>query len=339
MHKQPLVSICMLSFNHEQYIATAIQSVLDQTYQNWELIIVDNASTDNTAPIIEKYAQTNTRIQFIPLTKNTMVSYGANHAMKQAQGDYIAVLSADDYFEANKLEVQLNHMLKNNLSNTFTWVNVVNDHDNRNNHHPMARLFNRELSSKALQTHFVEHGNTLCATTAMLHKSILEKYGNYDHRLLQTQDFELWLRIIKHEPIHLLPQKLSCYRVRNDGQNLSMKYSDARHNQSSFEVSHYIAHVLNFDLEVLSNATQTPCTPENKHKNLFYYYKNNGKKPEAAGILLAMHRDLGPSFEFPSTLYQDFFETYSGCDIYHSNTLKKQTKNVIKRIFQALKLR
>ena len=310
----PLVSIFILCYNHGKYISQAIESVINQTYKNIEIVIVDNASTDNSKSIIESYSRKDTRIKFFPMEHNLFPSAGSNFAIKQCKGDYICALSADDYFELNKVDVQLKYMLSNDLTNTFTWVKVIDDNMKELIGHWADNLFNREFLPNEMEKIFITQGNSICAITWMFKKTMFEKYGYFDHRLLQTQDFDLWLRISKNEKLNLLKKKLTCYRVRDDGNNLSSDKDNNVYLRTSFESTYYIRRILDFDNQLLSEIMGKVCNDENKYKILFDYYKCKNMIPSATAVLYAMYEKLGSNFKFPSSIYSDFFSIYSTYD-------------------------
>ncbi len=108
---EPLISIITLTYNHENYIAECIESVLCQTYENWEMIIVDDASTDKTPCIVEQYAKKDNRIKFIRNEKNNgplFLDVNYNLALKEAKGEWIGYLEGDDVFTQKSLEIRVN---------------------------------------------------------------------------------------------------------------------------------------------------------------------------------------------------------------------------------------
>ena len=110
-HTSPLVSVIMLTYNRANLVPYAIQSILNQTYQNFELIIINDASTDNTSDIISKYAK-DPRIKIITNTTNKGIVYNRNLGIKLSQGKYISWLDDDDLAEKNKLEEQVKFLEK-----------------------------------------------------------------------------------------------------------------------------------------------------------------------------------------------------------------------------------
>ena len=113
-----LVSVIMPSFNTGEYIAASVESVLAQTYPNWELLIVDDCSTDNTTEVIGRYQDP--RIILLKNKTNSGAALSRNYALREAKGRWIAFLDSDDTWEPNKLEKQLRFMQENGYAFTFT---------------------------------------------------------------------------------------------------------------------------------------------------------------------------------------------------------------------------
>jgi len=125
-YKEGLVSIITPAYNAEKYIQETIESVLSQSYANWEMIIVDDKSTDKTVNIIEEFCDD--RIKLVKLEKNGGTSNAWNNAFKYATGEYVAFLDSDDLWVSTKLEEQINFMKKNNYVFTFSsydWIDKI----------------------------------------------------------------------------------------------------------------------------------------------------------------------------------------------------------------------
>lgn len=114
-----LVSIIMPSWNTAQFIAESIQSVINQTYKNWELLIVDDCSTDDTDNIVEPFL-TDARIKYFKNEKNSGAALTRNRAMREAKGEWIAFLDSDDLWMPEKLEKQIRFMNEHNYTLSFT---------------------------------------------------------------------------------------------------------------------------------------------------------------------------------------------------------------------------
>lgn len=123
--EQGLVSIIMPSWNTENYIAESIQSVIDQTYKNWELIIVDDCSTDNTDEVVRAF--NDQRIKYLKNEKNSGAALTRNRALKEARGEWIAFLDSDDLWVPEKLEHQINFMKKKGCNLSFTEYEKIDE--------------------------------------------------------------------------------------------------------------------------------------------------------------------------------------------------------------------
>ena len=110
--KDELVSIITPTYNSEKFISETINSVLNQTYTNWELLITDDCSTDKTVEIVESYVKKDCRIKFFSLKKNSGAAIARNNSIKNSKGRYISFLDSDDLWLKNKLELQINFMKK-----------------------------------------------------------------------------------------------------------------------------------------------------------------------------------------------------------------------------------
>lgn len=121
-----LVSIITPAYNAEKYIKDTIASVIAQTYTNWEMIIVDDSSNDNTNEIIKEYQQKEKKIRLITLLKNQGIANARNIAIQNARGRYIAFLDSDDIWEKEKLEKQINFMRKNNVYFSYHDYKLLN---------------------------------------------------------------------------------------------------------------------------------------------------------------------------------------------------------------------
>ncbi|MEZ5013048.1 MAG: glycosyltransferase family 2 protein [Chitinophagales bacterium] len=200
---EALVSIIMPAYNAAAFIGDSIQSVVKQSYANWELIIVDDLSTDNTSALIQKYAADESRIRHITLKKNSGSAIARNTGIDAAHGKYIAFLDADDLWDAHKLERQVRFMQDNNISFSCTWY----EHIDIDGHHTGRRI---KAPTEATYRALLKH-NTVGCLTAMYDADNLGKMHMPDIR--KRQDYGLWLDITKRgEKVYCLPESLAWYR-------------------------------------------------------------------------------------------------------------------------------
>ena len=120
-----LVSVIMPSWNTGKFIAESIQSVIDQTYENWELIIVDDCSTDNTDEVVAKFRDK--RIRYFKNEKNSGTALSRNRALREARGEWIAFLDSDDLWNSDKLEHQINFMNKHGYTLSYTEYEKIDE--------------------------------------------------------------------------------------------------------------------------------------------------------------------------------------------------------------------
>ncbi|WMS94876.1 glycosyltransferase family 2 protein [Pseudoalteromonas sp. HL-AS2] len=200
--KLPLVSIIMPAYNADQYIEQSIESVLSQTYANWELLITDDRSTDGTQAIVKAYADRDVRIKLFVNAENGGAGIARNNSIKKAKGRYIAFLDADDKWLPEKLTTQISFMLKNDYAFTFTAYQKVEGDEKKGIVIPPEFTCYKKLLSS----------NVIGCLTAVYD---VEKLGKkYMPLIRKRQDMGLWLDILKDLPkAQSIPNVLALYRV------------------------------------------------------------------------------------------------------------------------------
>jgi len=218
MENESLISIILPNHNNANYLWRTIESVIAQTYKNWELIAVDDGSSDDSVEVIKKYAAKDRRIKPTFLEQNVGMCTVFNIALEQAKGKYIARIDSDDFWEPGKLARQYEYMESNpNCGATFTWVRVIDENEQEvptTKCEGRDKNFNTENRTRAqwLRTFFFE-GCRVCHPSAMIRREALEKVGGkYNYIYRQIQDLDLWIRIAKHYDIYVIPEKLTNYR-------------------------------------------------------------------------------------------------------------------------------
>jgi glycosyltransferase involved in cell wall biosynthesis/peptidoglycan hydrolase CwlO-like protein len=210
----------MITYNHEKYIAEAIESVLNQTFTDFEFIIVNDGSTDKTDEIIKSYQDS--RIVYI-YQDNQGPSAALNNGILTARGKYIALFSGDDVCYPHRLEKQYDYLETTGNKIVFAWADFIDDDSQiLIGEHFAKSFFNHSNRSQAEMLHwFFMRGNYLCAVTAFLEKEILLAAGLFNLTSIQIQDFDLWLKLIKKSEISILEVPLVKYRIRSGEINLS----------------------------------------------------------------------------------------------------------------------
>lgn len=201
-----LISIITPSYNSEKFISKTIESVLSQTYTNWEMIIVDDCSPDNSNEIIEEYCKKDSRVKLIKLEKNSGPARARNTAIKEAKGRYIAFLDADDLWLPDKLEKQIKFMNENNLSFTYSAYKLIDEEDN-----DLGVFIPRE----ELTYEDILKTNDIGCLTAIYDTEKLGKV--YMPNILKRQDYGLWLKILKEiKETKGIVEPLAIYRIRKN---------------------------------------------------------------------------------------------------------------------------
>lgn len=199
-----LVSIITPSYQSAQFVTQTIESVLSQTHQNWEMIIVDDVSPDNSNEIIEGYIHKDSRFRLIKLDKNSGPATARNRAIEEARGRYIAFLDADDLWLPQKLEKQIVHMKSNNLPFTYSSYYIIDESDR-----DLGHFTTQESISYASMLKTCSVG----CLTAIYDSRLLGKVFMPD--ILKRQDYGLWLKILREiKTAKGLLEPLAVYRIR-----------------------------------------------------------------------------------------------------------------------------
>ena len=228
----PKVSVCMAAYNHEKYVGQAIQSVLDQTYPDWELIITDDASPDRTAEIIQQFSDP--RIHFFRAEQNQGIAATTANCIRQSQGEYISILNSDDVFLPAKLEKQvqlLNERPEVGAVFSHTWfINRDGGDYNKLNigfYSNKRNIFNKPNRSRyEWLNYFFYHHNTLCDPSVMARREIYTKIAPPDPRFPIAGDFNRWVRTCLRYEIYIIPEVLLKFRIH--GKNASGNWMGPR---------------------------------------------------------------------------------------------------------------
>jgi len=207
----PLVSIVMPTYNHAKYLPISVQSVLDQTFTNWELIIVDNFSTDNTLQVLSELSDR--RIKILQINNEGCIGKSRNLAISSAKSEWLAFLDSDDSWEPNKLEVVLGHLHE---ETDFLYHNLRVVDEN------MHKLKSMQIRSRKLNSPIVKdlvlNGNTIATSSVVVRRKVILNVGGMSEEtdLIGIEDYNTWLRIsVITEKFKLIPLFLGSYRKHN----------------------------------------------------------------------------------------------------------------------------
>lgn len=201
-----LVSIITPSYNSEKYIQETIESVIAQSYDTWEMIIVDDVSDDNSNMIIEEYMKQDSRVKLITLEKNSGPAVARNRAIGEARGRYIAFLDTDDLWVPQKLEKQISFMQEHDLALSYTAYYQIEESS--------GEIIDQISVSKKVNYGELLKQNIIGCLTAIYDTKKIGKV--YMPNILRRQDFGLWLKILKKIPYaYGIDEPLAYYRIRS----------------------------------------------------------------------------------------------------------------------------
>lgn len=209
MNKNPTVSVIIPTYNRAHLIGRAIQSVLNQTYQDFELIIVDDGSTDNTEDIIKEFQKKDERIKRIRHDKNKGGSAARNTGIKAAKGDYIAFLDSDDEWLPQKINKQIVIFKERSskIGAVYTGFLYLDKYGNRikNAYIPRKKgyIYEDLLLKNCVGT----------CSTLLIRKECFKQVGLFDEKLPASQDWDMWIRISRYYEYDFLENSFVKYRV------------------------------------------------------------------------------------------------------------------------------
>lgn len=264
----PKVSIIMGVFNGEKYLPLAVESILNQTFKDFEFIIVDDASTDQTSVILNSYEDT--RIKIIKNKKNLGLTKSLNKGIKIAQSDFIARQDADDQSMPDRIRIQYEFLLKNpDIGLVGSFVDFM-DYTSLVIGQWKMPISDTELRIK------LDSGNAFCHGSVLIRRDVLNNVGYYREKFRFTQDYELWLRISEVTKIANIDQIL--YKMYRGKDTISRTKLDL---QLAY---HVIAHQLFQERKKYGYDNYDSLKGDNPEFWLNTYY------PELRSVLLALKK-------------------------------------------------
>ena len=209
------VSVVTPVYNAEAFLSETIESVLNQTYKNFEYLLIDDCSKDHSAALIKEYAENGSRIKYIKLPENSGAAVARNTGLENAQGRYIAFIDSDDMWYPKKLEKQLKFMQEHNKAFTYTKYERITEED--------GEVIGAPTFPKKLNYSGLLKNTAIACSTVVIDRQII---GDFRMPLVRKgQDTATWLKILKeHDYAYLVDEVLNQYRAR-EGSLSSDKFS------------------------------------------------------------------------------------------------------------------
>lgn len=201
------VSVVIPVFNRAKMIHKALDSLVDQIYKQFEVIIVDDGSTDNLDEVIDSYRD---QLQIIKLTLEHCgnIAFLRNQGFLVAQGEFIAVLDSDDWCRRDRIEKQRCYLMNNDIDVVASWVELI-DECTTDNTRRLDALYNSRRTREELIDVFLNEGCCICNSSVMIRRSAFEKVGGYDERMIICEDFNLWIKFLLQDfKISIIEEKL-----------------------------------------------------------------------------------------------------------------------------------
>ena len=212
MQNFPLVSVICLSYNHEAYVVEALNSVINQTYPNIELLIADDCSSDNSIGVIKDWVKNHPEVHFSTNEKNLGNTKTFNQLAKIAKGEFIIDLAADDLLVPNCIEKQVTTFQNSKYKNLgIVYGNLIEIDKNGNF---LNNYYKEEDRPESGDIYKMVIGRTIkiCSVSSMIKKSVLEKLGYYDEDLAY-EDLDLWIRTSRDFEFEYIPEILAKKRI------------------------------------------------------------------------------------------------------------------------------
>ncbi len=242
----PIVSVILPVYNGEDHLIACIESILYQTFKEFEFIIVDDASTDNTPQILQEFAMKDTRIRVVTHKENQKQTAAANTAIKNANGKYLARMDADDIALPTRFEKQVIYMEENpNIGLLGSWVDIIDDNEE------ILKVWHTHPSNGYLCWNLL-FGTSFAHSSVMMRSNIVKKVGYYQSP--EAEDFDLWSRISRIANVANIPEVLQQKRVW--GGQLALKVPTETRDCVLQIMQKNINHILNeenLNLETIRN--------------------------------------------------------------------------------------
>ncbi|URZ00946.1 glycosyltransferase family 2 protein [Clostridium felsineum] len=204
------ISVVMPVYNDEKYVGEAIESILNQTYRNFEFIIINDGSTDNSLNIIRSYAEKDDRI-IVVSRKNRGLVFSLNEGIGLSRGKYIARMDSDDISDKTRFEKQINYIKSNSVDILGTYAETFGVAEKEK-----ERIFNIYINSGNSEEIFLKYC-LICHSSIMMKKEVIENLNGYDESFLSGEDYDLWLRALKSGyKIEKIEEQLVKVRCHDD---------------------------------------------------------------------------------------------------------------------------
>ncbi len=323
----PKVSVILPNYNRERYIGEAIESVLNQTYRNLELIVVDDGSTDNSLEVVARYKDD--RLKIIRIQHNGFPGAVRNYGIKASKGEYIAFIDSDDVWDNDKLSIKMEQFRNNNqLDFLHSDLELIDENDN-----PMGKTWHKTESSRLIDyrtgdcfAQMLKGGCCIVPTSVLFRRKIIDKIGLFEESLEVCEDPHFFLKVARFFKIGFIDRPLGKYRI----------HPGNAHKSIALQSEHPMIRVLNLI---------TKLYPEIKYqykrllkKRYYGLYLTNARQLFEAGRLkeARIHFLRGMSV-YPFSVAPYLFYLLTFLDVSSATRLRRVLRNIRSRLYGAAK--
>lgn len=209
----PLVSVVIPTYNHARYLGRALQSVLDQTYVNWEAIVIDNHSTDDTDEVMASFADP--RITYLKINNKGVIATSRNAGIREAKGEWIAFLDSDDWWTVDKLQACFD-CIDDQVDLVYHDLKIISDHPR----FLRAKIIKSWQVKPPVLIDLMARGNAIATSSAVVKKKLLQQLNGMSESadMVAAEDYNTWLRIAQlTNKFRYVSKKLGFYQLHNQG--------------------------------------------------------------------------------------------------------------------------
>jgi glycosyltransferase involved in cell wall biosynthesis len=276
MNQKPLVSIICLCYNHEKFVVESLQAVVNQSYKNIELIVVDDCSSDNSVSVIKKWLLDFPDIQFIVNEKNLGNTKTFNSAVKFAKGDYLIDLAADDILLKNCVALQIEkfqNSLFKNLGLVYGNCENIDEQGNFDSYYFEVDKNKNTIEKRKtgdVYASVISTGKAICSVSALVKRAVFDALNGYDENLAY-EDLDLWIRISRNYNIDFIDEILVQKRIVSNSMSTHFFKRNSKLNHSTFKI-------LKKTIALNRNLTEDLAVQKRVHYEIILAYKNRNVK-------------------------------------------------------------
>lgn len=289
-NRKPLISVVMSAYNAEQFLADAIESILNQTFRNFEFVIINDGSTDKTADILNKYKDRDSRIVLIDNGTNIGMAKSFNVGIRHSRGRFIARMDADDISAPTRFERQIEMFTSNEVLDVVSsWYSIIDI-----NGEYVTQIKGPCQNEEIKRVIYNNMNIPFCHGSVTMKKESIEKVGLYreEFRYPYPEDYDLWLRLYENNSVfYVIPEYLYKYRVSPDSISVILHAGGRRtYNRISRKAILEGADIHSLLEQSRLNDTDWKNISESKKKA--YYYRTIGARKVDSDRISSARNDL-----------------------------------------------